>query len=209
MRSDRHRRAATAAVAALAALTFAAGCSSIHTAQHSGAVTGPSSARTPPPFAPPQSSPSSAAPAVARVSSEDRSWLNEIHQANLAEAEAGTLAAKKASSGAVRSAGDMMASQHTAFDEKIVEAAARLHVTLPDYLTPGDAEAADRLGSETGSVYDHDFTSTMMTSHEKVISDTQDEISHGSSPVVTDLARQALPMLRMHLAALQSAAAAP
>ena len=192
MASDRRRPAAVApAAAALAALALLAGCGSTQSAAHVSAAT--------------------AAPdrPADHLSAPDRNWLNEIHQANIAEEEAGTLAAQKASSGTVQSAGAMMASQHTAFDEKIIGAAAALHVTLPDYLTLSDSQAADRLGSEMGSVYDHDFAATMMTSHQQAISDTQDEISHGISPVVTGLARQALPMLRMHLAALQSAAAAP
>lgn len=193
---DRHRpAAAAAAAAALTALAVLGGCGSSHSAAHVNAGTAPSSA-----------SPDRSA---AGLSSRDRNWLAEIHQADLAEEQAGTLAAQKASSGAVRSAGAMMASQHAAFDEKIIGTAGRLHVTLPDYLTLSDSQAADRLATEMGSVYDHDFTATMMTSHQQVISDTRNEISHGTAPVVTGLARQALPMLRQHLAALQSAAPAP
>lgn len=193
--SDRHRpAAAAAAAAALTALAVLGGCGSSHSAAHVKSVSAASSASS---------------DRSAGLSSGDRNWLAEIHQANLAEEQAGTLAAEKARSAAVRSAGEMMASQHEAFDEKIIGTAGKLHVPLPDYLTLSDSQAADRLATEMGSVYDHDFTATMMTSHQQVISDTQNENSHGSAPVVTGLARQALPMLRQHLAALQSAASAP
>lgn len=196
MTSDRRRPAATAAAAAaLAALALLVGCESTNSAEHVSAASAAPSAQ-------PSSSPGP-------LSSRDRSWLNKIHQANLAEVESGELAAKKSGNAAIRSIGAMMASDHDAFDKKVVSAATALHLNLPDYPTLTDSEASDRLGIETGSVYDRDFTATMMTSHQQAISETRDEISHGSSPVATGLARQVLPTLRKHLAALQSAAAAP
>lgn len=199
MTSNRHRQAAAAAAAAaLSSLALLTGCGGGHPRADARAVSAHSPVRTP-----------NSGRSATGVSSADRSWIGEVHQAALAEQEAGALAAQKASSGAVQSVGAMLASEHTAFDDKVIGAASTLHVALPDYLTLSDAEASDRMGTEMGSVYDHDFTATMMTAHQHLISDTQNEISHGSSPEVTGLARQALPMLRQHLAALQAVAAAP
>lgn len=209
MKGARHVPAGVAAAAAaLAAVTLAAGCSASSGESPAGQVPAYAPSAKPSPGG--ASTAPSAAAAAADVSSQDRHWLAEAHQADLAETEAGDNAAKgRATSPAVQSAGAMLASDHTALDEKITATASALHIPLPDYLSLDDAEAADRLSTETGSVYDHDFTSSMMTSHQKMIRDTQFEISHGSSPEVTGLARQALPVLRKHLAALQSAAAAP
>jgi putative membrane protein len=206
-------RAGAAAAAALIALTLAAGCGSEKRGDQpgeTGAVQAPSPKPTASSSAGGHAGTPSAAAAAARVSSQDRSWLNEAHQSDIAEIQAGESAAKgRATSAAVRSAGAMLARDHTALDHKIIAAASALRITLPDFPAHDAAEAADRLAKETGSRYDHDFTSTMLISHQKMISGTQAEISHGSSPEITALARQALPVLRNHLAALQAAAAAP
>lgn len=211
MRGARHVPAGVAAAAAaLAAVTLAAGCSASSGESPAGQVPAYAPSAKPSPGSGGASAAPSAAAAAAEVSAQDRSWLAEAHQGDLAETEAGDNAAKgRATSPAVQSVGAMLASDHTAFDEKIIATASALHIPLPDYLSLDDAEASDRLSTETGSVYDHDFTSSMITSHQKMIRDTQFEISHGSSPEVTGLARQALPVLRKHLAALQSVAAAP
>jgi putative membrane protein len=99
------------------------------------------------------------------LSAGDRNWLNNVHQADLAEIEAGQLAKVKGTSPAVRSAGATLAGDLTAFDAKLVRAAAALKVKLPDYLTNQQALARERLGSETGQQFDHDFTATMLTGH--------------------------------------------
>ena len=70
---------------------------------------------------------------------------------------------------------------------------------------PGDIAAAARLSNESGSPFDRDFLSTMITGHEQVIVDTKAEIRKGSSPQVISLAQAALPVLYKHLNLLEKA----
>jgi putative membrane protein len=139
------------------------------------------------------------------VSAQDRAWLTEIHQANIAEVQAGSLAAKKGATTAVRSAGRMLSTEHTQFDDKVRRTARRLGVSLPAAVAPTDAAAAQRLRGRTGREFDQDFLSTMISGHEQAIAQTQAQISQGSSPQVVALAKEALPHLRHHLAALRKA----
>ncbi|MEV0403848.1 DUF4142 domain-containing protein [Actinoallomurus sp. NPDC050550] len=141
----------------------------------------------------------------APVSAQDRAWLREAHQANLAEIDAGGLAQKKGTTPAVRSAGRMLVTDHTAFDGKVTRLAERLGVSLPKTPTPEDAAAADRLQKESGKAFDQDFLSTMASGHQKVIADTRTQVSQGSSPRVIALAKKALPELRKHLAMVRKA----
>jgi putative membrane protein len=138
----------------------------------------------------------------------DRTWLAGAHQANLAEVQVGELAKKKGGTAAVRAAGAMLVTDHTASDTQVAHVAKGLKMTLPSSAAPADAAAASRLGDEAGAQFDHDFVSTMMTGHQKVIAQTQTEISQGSTPQIKNLAQSTLPVLRKHLTMLQKAAPA-
>jgi putative membrane protein len=142
------------------------------------------------------------------VSRQDRAWLQHVHEADLAEVEIGEMAAKKGTGPAVSAAGTMLVTDHDRFDIAVVRTARSLGVDLPTAATPKDAATRDRLADETGSTFDHDFTAMMIIDHEKIINDTRAEIGQGSSPQVTGLARQALPMLTKHRITLQKAALA-
>jgi putative membrane protein len=138
----------------------------------------------------------------------DREWLAAVHQANLAEIEVGELAEKKGGAPAVRTVGAMLVTDHVASDAQVTRVAKQLKLTLPSSAAPADAAAARRLGDETGAQFDHDFVSTMMTGHQKLIGQTQTEIGQGSAPEIMRLAQSTLPVLRKHLATLQKAAPA-
>ncbi|MCO5968589.1 DUF4142 domain-containing protein [Actinoallomurus soli] len=146
-----------------------------------------------------------ASPAPGRLSEQDRTWLADIHQANLAEVEAGGLAQKKGATKAVRDAGRKLATDHTHLDRKVVATARRLGVSLPSTPAPADTNAADRMRNESGKTFDQDFLSTMISGHEGAIAKTKKQISQGSSPEVVALAKQTLPHLQDHLAMLRKA----
>jgi predicted outer membrane protein len=138
----------------------------------------------------------------------DRAWLAAVHQANLAEVQVGELAKKKGGTAAIRAAGAILVTDHVASDTQVTRVAKSLKLTLPSSAAPADAAAASRLGDEAGAQFDHDFVSTMMTGHQKLIAETQTEISQGSTPQIKNLAQSTLPVLRKHLAVLQKAAPA-
>jgi putative membrane protein len=133
-------------------------------------------------------------------------WLDQAHQADLAEVAVGQLAVSNASTPAIRSVGATLVRQHAAFDSRVIAAASKLKIPLVTYLTTDQAIAGDRLSKENGPPFDYDFTATMLEAHRQMIAATQAEIRRGSSPVVISLAQQALPMLEMHLRMLQSVA---
>jgi putative membrane protein len=148
---------------------------------------------------------SSATQSTTTVSAQDRAWLAEAHRANLAEVQVGKLAEKKGGTPAVRSVGAVLVGDHTKFDIEVTRAAHDLGVRLPKTAMPDDITAAGRLSNESGSLFDRDFLSTMITGHEQVIVDTKAEIRKGSSSQVISLAQAALPVLYKHLNLLEKA----
>lgn len=140
-----------------------------------------------------------------RPSAQDRAWLAAAHQANLAEVRAGELARKKGTTAAVRSAGERMVADHSRLDGEVTRVADELGVSLPKTAAPADKAAATRLANESGSRFDQDFLATMITGHQKLIGETQRQLSQGSSPQVIALARKAMPDLTEHLNDLRRA----
>ncbi|MFL6056355.1 MAG: DUF4142 domain-containing protein [Actinoallomurus sp.] len=170
-----------------------------------GTACGAGAAKPMVPTVSPTSSPTASPTAHGQVSAQDRSWLTEIHQVNLAEVEVGNLAEKKGATSTVRSAGRRLAHDHSHLDDKTTSVARQVGVSLPGAVAPADAKVADRLKTESGKTFDQDFLAAMVSGHEKAIADTKTQISQGSSPQVVALAKEALPHLREHLAMLRKA----
>lgn len=147
-------------------------------------------------------------PQPAHIPQIDRSWIDQAHQANLAETETGRLAELDGGSRAIRSAGAMIYRDHKALDSKLIMVADTLKVKLSPHLTVRQTTTYDRLSNEAGHRFDHDFTASMMTAHQSMISSTRHEIAGGSAAKAVTLARQTLPVMEKDLKVLQAAASA-
>jgi putative membrane protein len=148
-----------------------------------------------------------AAAAQAHVSRADRSWIEQAHQADMAEMQIGQLAELDGGSKAIRSAGAVLSRDHQALDSALIRVAERLNVGLPTSPSVPQTMTADQLSKESGQRFDQDFTAAMLSAHEAMIAATRYEIAHGSAAVVVSLAQQALPVLVKHLKMMQAAAA--
>ena len=175
------RRAVLVAALALTGLAGAAGC-------------GSAQAQTP------------GAARPGQVSAHDIRWLDRAHLADEAEVTTGEFAETNANVPAIRAVGATMVHDHSAMDKKLIHLATALKVSLAGSPTVGQVHTADRLSSELGAAFDHDYTASMMTAHEQMIAATEAEIQDGSSPRVIALARQALPVLEKHLKMVRAVA---
>ncbi|MEW2357154.1 DUF4142 domain-containing protein [Spirillospora sp. NPDC029432] len=135
-----------------------------------------------------------------RVSPQDETWLEKAHEANLAEIEAGGLAARKGSTGEIRSLGTMLVNEHRRLDQRLAATAAGLGVELPHTASAEQQEKHEALEKGEGRLFDRDFVEAMTAAHEEAVALTRTEISKGRSKEVVGLARQTLPELERHLA---------
>jgi putative membrane protein len=149
-----------------------------------------------------------ATPAKSSIAPADRSWIDKAHQANMAETQTGRLAELTGGSKTIRSAGAVLSRDHQKLDSQLIPVANRLKVTLPQSMTVPQTTTYDQLSIGTGHLFDHDFTASMMTAQQSMISATRAEIAHGSSARVVKLAKEALPVLEKDLKMLQAAAPA-
>ncbi|WP_192809303.1 DUF4142 domain-containing protein [Actinomadura montaniterrae] len=141
----------------------------------------------------------------APVSDQDRAWLRDTRQADLAEIAAGRTAQRKGTTPQVTSAGAMLVQDHTASDAKLTATASRLGVEVPYAPSNVQTLQASELERGSGRSFDRDWLNAMIGGHEKAIAETRTEIAKGSSPDVKNLAASVLPVLQKHLATLRNA----
>ncbi|MFG1695241.1 DUF4142 domain-containing protein [Nonomuraea sp. NPDC049309] len=143
--------------------------------------------------------------AGAEVSEQDREWMRLIHQANLAEVQAGRLAQGKATTKQIKKVGETLVKDHTQLDTKVTKTAEQLGIDLPTSQSKEQREMLDRIQSASGQDFDQDFVSGMIKAHRQALNATKTEISKGSAPAVVSLAKAAEPSLEKHLADLRKA----
>ncbi|MCP2342432.1 DUF4142 domain-containing protein [Actinomadura rupiterrae] len=156
------------------------------------------------PAAQPSSSPVRPLP-TGQLTAQDRTWLGQAHQGNLAEGELGELARSKSTSPQVQSEGAMLVDAHTQMEQSLVTTAHRLDVKLPPGPTAEQAAKRQELAGLTGPAFDNELVADLITDHQQAIGMTQYEVNHGSDPVVKGMAQQAIPEMQKHLDILKQA----
>jgi putative membrane protein len=148
-----------------------------------------------------------AQPANAIVIPQDVQFLQQAHQANLAEIRAGELAMAKGNSQTVRDVGATMVADHTTLDTTVKQLAARVNATLPTAPDPDQQAVEARLHEANGAAFDDLFITTQLDAHATALADAQTEMSRGGEPKVIAAARSAAPVIQKHTQMLQTASA--
>ncbi|WP_155371298.1 DUF4142 domain-containing protein [Catellatospora vulcania] len=147
-----------------------------------------------------------AAPAAAVPSAQDASFLVGIHQANLYEMAAGTLAAQKGASDEVRRLGQLMVDDHTRFDASVVAVADQVKVALPKQPAQEQQDLLKELAAApAGASFDQMWITREIQTQGDSLQAARTELNYGYDPRVKDLARQADDMFIAHTNELNSA----
>jgi putative membrane protein len=147
-----------------------------------------------------------AAPALAAPSGQDTTWMQTIHQGNLAEIAAGQAAQQQAGNGQVRQLGMMLVQDHTRLDKSLTQAAQQLGVQLPSGPTAQQQQELAAVKQKSGQAFDSAWVSSQTASHQTALAATQQELQAGSDQTVLGLARTAEPVIQKHLTELQNLA---
>ncbi|MCU1618762.1 MAG: hypothetical protein JWP68_3815 [Modestobacter sp.] len=148
----------------------------------------------------------SAPPALAAPSSQDVSWMQSIHQGNLAEIAAGNAAQQSATTTDVKQLGAEFVQEHTQLDTALTEAAQQLGVQLPGSPTPAQQQGLAAVQQKTGQAFDTAWIAEELGGHQTADAITQQEVGTGSDATVVGLAHAGLPVIEKHLAQLRTAA---
>jgi predicted outer membrane protein len=147
-----------------------------------------------------------AAPARAAVSTQDAQFLEQAHQANLAEINAGQLAQNPGHSQVVQSIGQRLITDHAMLDGAIQRTAAGLGVTMPHAPNPQQQATAAKLQQADGRAFDELFITTQLAGHAAVMAAIKTEQAKGTDQAVIAAATSAAPVVARHHQMLRVAA---
>lgn len=120
-------------------------------------------------------------------------------QVNLAEIEAGQLAAERARSPEVREYAQTMVQAHWRAHQELMEMARQKGVALPDRPDEARLQLTAHLAELPPEQFDREYMSAMTADHAKALSMFQDKSKLATDPEVRAWAERTVPGLRHHL----------
>lgn len=122
---------------------------------------------------------------------------------NLQEGSSGKLAVQKATRADVKSFGQMMISDHTDAERKVLQVVKSRGYQLPAAAT--DTPPTDlNLSKASGDDFDRMYIHAMVSGHRSTVMMFENYALTGKDPVVKAFAQQMLPTLKAHLEAVKA-----
>jgi putative membrane protein len=142
-------------------------------------------------------------------SKTDKDFIKKAAQSNIAEIEAGRLAASQGTTDMVKRFGTMMVNDHTMAQNELDSIVRRdLRDSLPTEADAGHKLLAQQLQNMKGKEFDDAYIESQIKDHQTAIALFETEVSQGQHPSLKTYAVKTLPKLRMHLDHVQALAAA-
>ncbi len=132
-------------------------------------------------------------------SSPDGKFAAAAASGGMAEVKLGQLAQQNGNSGAVKSFGQQMVTDHSKAGDDLKSVAQKEGMTLPMDISKEDQDTYDRLSQLHGAQFDKEYAQDMVKDHQKDIADFQKEASSGKNASLKDFASRTLPTLKNHL----------
>ncbi|MEU8382022.1 DUF4142 domain-containing protein [Streptosporangium sp. NPDC048865] len=154
-------------------------------------------------------------PTPGTLGPQDRNFLIQSHQGNLAEIEAGRAVIEKVDEDgrkvgqAVRALGEHLVDSHTELDKTLQQVARDLGVKLPDGPSPEQREQLAKVMALNGPEFDRAWISMEIENHRQALTLVRKQIENGSDPRVTRLAITAEQIVREHLRMFRHATESP
>ena len=126
-------------------------------------------------------------------------FMQQASYSNLAEIDAGTIAAARGSYDSVKMFGTMMISDHSKAEASLKSLADGLKISIPDAPDSVHQAKAALLKTLSGHTFDTAYINGQVKDHEATIAFFKTELSAGYNPSVRNYAITNLPMIKMHL----------
>ncbi len=144
--------------------------------------------------------------ASGQLSKQDQQFIKQASMSGMAEVQEGQLAETKGDS-AVQKLGTQMVADHTKANEQLQDITKSLDVALPLNVSAKQTAMITGLQDENGtSAFDSAYLSGQKKAHLKAIKVFEKEISDGGNAQLKTFATTTLPVLKMHLQMVESAA---
>ena len=134
------------------------------------------------------------------VAGADRSFVGEALTGGLAEAEAGKMAAEKATGPEVKAFGEQLEKDHSAANLKLAQIASSKGITPSEAVEGAHRVQLDDLARLSGEEFDRAFLERFgVAAHEESIRNFERQAKEGHDPDIRAFAEQTLAVLRTHL----------
>src|SRR5690606_37464190 len=137
--------------------------------------------------------------ATAPLATQDRQFMEDIAQANLAEIATGKLATAKAQSSVVRQYGQRMIDDHTTLLNEGAKLAKSKGMPVPKEPDARHQATMKQLESLSGASFDRTYMSHMVKDHEETLDLLKRASTQASDGQLRDLAKNAIPVVEHHL----------
>jgi putative membrane protein len=145
----------------------------------------------------PTAGPASAA--SANVTDQDKMFLRQNAQTDLAEITLGKYVGDHTRDDKVRKFAEMVVSDHQKALDQVRAAAKAVHFGLPNAPTSAQRQSANWVMSQHGTTLDHRYVRGEIAAHQMSIAQTKTELNDGSNHRVLQFARTYLPVAKDHL----------
>ena len=132
-------------------------------------------------------------------SGQDKAFMTENAQTDLAEIAVGQIATDRSSNSQTIALAKTTVSDHKSALAKLTSLAQSAGVTLPTSPSPQQQADAAKLKSVSADAFDLTYAQVQVAGHNMSISDTNTELSAGSDADVISYAKGYLPVAQMHL----------
>jgi putative membrane protein len=141
--------------------------------------------------------------AAARLSADDKSFIDTALKGGIAEVKEVELAQKKAGDPQLRKAAARLEKDHKALNAELERIGAQYGVPLPSEPGPDRKALYQKLEKLSGEQFDAQFLKAATEAHRKGIALFERTQSNSANPEIKSLASQTLPTLKKHLAMLE------
>lgn len=133
------------------------------------------------------------------LNAADVKFVKTESAAGMAEVKIATLAVTKAERTDVKALAETLVSDHTTVNAQLAALATQKGIKVSTVLSPEHAETVQKLEKLTGSDFDKEFLSVIISDHKKCISSFQTASTDAKDDDVRTWAGKTLPALKSHL----------
>jgi putative membrane protein len=126
-----------------------------------------------------------------------QAFLKKAIQGNYAEVQMGQLAQKQGQNDGVKKFGQMLSDDHSAANQKAIDAAKSMGVTPPDGPSATQKADYDKMSKMTGPQFDRQFATHMVADHQRDIAEYKKEAKQ--SDAAGEYAKGQIDALQKHL----------
>jgi putative membrane protein len=143
-----------------------------------------------------------------KLSRQDKGFLTDAAEGNLAEVEMGKLGEQKSQNEKIKQFCQSIQKDHQAANQKLQPLAQSKGVQFPDSADFRHRHEMKRLEKLSGAEFDREFATFALKDHGKTISLFQKEIKDGEDADLKQFAQSTLPTLQQHMDMAKDAAKA-